>query len=59
MTLPVRFAESLNPVPLKQISRGMGWAVLRVYTDRYQVLPKHRSLTALPSHGTRIELMIP
>lgn len=51
--------KRLSPIPLEEISRGTGRAVPGVYTDRYQVLPGHRGLTALPSHGTRIELMIP
>lgn len=51
--------KRLNPISLEEISRGTGRAVPGVYTDRYQVLPGHRGLTALPWHGTRIELMIP
>lgn len=31
---------------LKEISRGMGQAVPCVYTDRYQVLPNHMTVTA-------------
>lgn len=50
-------SKCLNPFPVKEI-RGMGRAVPCVYTDRYQVLPSHMTVTAASITSTRIELMI-
>lgn len=39
-------SKHLNPFSLEEIRRGMGQAVPCVYTDRYQVLPNHMTVTA-------------
>lgn len=37
-------SKCLSPISPRMISRGMGQAAPCVYTDRYQVLPNHKTV---------------